>query len=141
MMVLLALGLMVGGSLAGGALGSMVGGSQSESGSHAAGGAAIGLFLGAAGGIIALFFAAAHGVLAWGMLKLKEWARIISIALAVLGLVLAIPALLFGMFRFSPIAIFFTLVRVGVAALILWYLVQPHVKAAFRGGSVVPVQV
>lgn len=141
MMVLLALGLMVGGSLAGGALGSIVGGSQSEPGSHAAGGAAIGLFLGAAGGIIALFFAAAHGVLAWGMLKLKEWARIISIALAVLGLVLAIPALLFGMFRFSPIAIFFTLIRVGIAGLILWYLVQPHVKAAFRGGSAVPVQV
>jgi hypothetical protein len=140
-MVLVALGLIIGGSLAGGALGSMIGGSQSTSGTGAAGGVAVGLFLGAAGGIIMLIFAAAHGVVAWGMLKLKEWARIVSIALAVLGLVLAVPALLFGVMRGSPVALVFTLVRVAIAGWILWYLVQPHVKAAFRGGSALPVQV
>jgi hypothetical protein len=88
-----------------------------------------------------LIFAAAHGVVAWGMLKLKEWARIVSIALAVLGLVLAIPTLLLGVMRGSPVALVFTLVRVAIAGWILWYLAQPHVKGAFRGGSALPVQV
>ena len=54
-MVLLALGLIIGGSLAGGALGSMIGGSQSTSGTGAAGGVAVGLFLGAAGGLLCSF--------------------------------------------------------------------------------------
>jgi len=140
-MVLLALGLIIGGSLAGGALGSMIGGSQSTSGTGAAGGVAVGLFLGAAGGVIMLIFAAVHGALAWGMLKLKEWARMVSIVLAVLGLVLAIPSLLFGVMRASPVALVLTLVRVAIAGWILWYLVQPHVKGAFRDGTALPVQV
>jgi len=140
-MVLGALVLIVGGSLAGGALGSMMGGSQSTSGTGAAGGVAVGLFLGAVGGVIMLILAAAHGVLAWGMLKLKEWARIVSIVLAVLGLVLAVPALLSGVMRGSPVALVFTLIRVAIAGWILWYLVQPYVKASFRGGTALPVQV
>ena len=140
-MVLGALVLIVGGSLAGGALGSMMGGSQSTSGTGAAGGVAVGLFLGAVGGVIMLILAAAHGVLAWGMLKLKEWARMVSIVLAVLGLVLAIPSLLFGVMRASPVALVLTLVRVAIAGWILWYLVQPHVKGAFRDGTALPVQV
>ena len=141
LMVLGALVLIVGGSLAGGALGSMMGGSQSTSGTGAAGGVAVGLFLGAVGGVIMLILAAAHGVLAWGMLKLKEWARIVSIVLAVLGLVLAVPALLSGVMRGSPVALVFTLIRVAIAGWILWYLVQPYVKASFRGGTALPVQV
>jgi hypothetical protein len=140
LMVLLALAVMVGGSLAGGALGSMIGAGHSGSGGGLAGGAAVGLFLGAVGGVLLLILATAHVVVAWGMLKLKEWARIVSIALAVLGLLGGTFGLLFGLMRFAPIAMIFAIIRLVIAGAILWYLVQPHIKAAFRG-EVVPVQV
>ena len=141
-MVLVALGFIMGGGLAGGALDWIVEGRQSSTSETGATRSATGvLFLGSAVAVVVLILAAAHGVLAWGMLKLKEWARIVSIVLAALGLVIGVPALVLNLLSGAPVGIVLNLIRIAIAAVILWYLVQPHVKGAFRGGSALPVQV
>jgi hypothetical protein len=88
----------------------------------------------AVGGIGAIFFlcfAALYVAVGVGLLKLKEWARITAIVLAGLSLLLG----LLGLVHFHP----FALVRLAIAGGILWYLLQPHVVAAFRGTSAPPM--
>ena len=138
-LVLMGLLLMIGGSLAGGAFGSMLGGASGQASGTPAG-AGAGMLLGAAGGLFFLLMAAVHATLAWGMLKLKEWARIVSIVLAVLGIIGGVLGLVVAGLRVAPIGIGLSVLRLAIAGVVLWYLVQPHVKAAFRGGSAVPVQ-
>jgi hypothetical protein len=85
--------------------------------------AAVGVF----GAVIFLLLAALYVTVGMGLLKLKEWARIIALVLAGLSLLFG----LFGLLHFHP----FALVRLAIAGSILWYLLQPHVVAAFRGTS------
>jgi hypothetical protein len=86
--------------------------------------------VGAVGAVIFLILAALYVTVGLGLLKLKEWARIIAIVLAGLSLLFG----LFGLLHFHP----FALVRLAIAGWILWYLLQPHVVAAFRGLSAPP---
>lgn len=88
----------------------------------------------AIGGLGALFFflfAALYVAVGVGLLKLKEWARIAAVVLAGLSLLFG----LLGLVHFHP----FALVRLAIAGSILWYLLQPHVVAAFRGTSAPPM--
>ncbi len=107
----------------------------------ALGGSLAGIFMGNAshrvgGGVIAalgigvsiLFFCLAgiYIFVATGMLKLKNWARIVTIVFAGLSFLSG------GLFFFVSHGLLFTsLFRVALAGWVIWYLVQPHVKAAF----------
>lgn len=77
--------------------------------------------------IVILLFAALYVAIGVGLLKLKEWARIVAIVLACLGLLGGIFALL----HFS----IFAIIRLAISGWIVWYLLQPHIVAAFRGTS------
>jgi len=66
-----------------------------------------------------------------GLLKLRNWARILTIVLAGLGLCSAVFGILMALLHFR---IFVTLREAIVAALYFWiltYLLKPHVKQAF----------
>jgi uncharacterized membrane protein (DUF2068 family) len=81
--------------------------------------------------IVILVFAALYIAIGVGLLKLKEWARITAVVLAGLSLLFG----LLGLLHFHP----FALIRLAIAGWILWYLLQPHVVAIFRGTSAPPM--
>lgn len=120
--VLIGLGLMLGG----GFIASMM--SQQQ-------GTPAGLLaaVGAAAGVFVLFCAALAALVGWGLLKLKEWARIVTIVLAVLGAVGAVLGLFGVLAHFAAIGIFWAVCRLAINGWIIWYMLQPHVKAAFEG--------
>jgi hypothetical protein len=83
--------------------------------------------------VVLLVFAFLYFLVGWGMLKLKAWARIITMVFAglgILGALFTLPALFT---HFAVIALFWLVVRLGISAWILWYLLQPNVSAAFNG--------
>jgi hypothetical protein len=86
--------------------------------------------VGGLGAIVMLIFGAISVVVAMGLLKLKEWARIVAIVFACIGLLFGA----LGLLRFS----FFGLIRIAINGWILWYLLQPQVVAAFRSTTTVP---
>jgi hypothetical protein len=75
--------------------------------------------------VMFMCFAALNVLIGWGLLNLKEWARIVAIVFAGLGVLGGF----FSLFRFS----FFGLIRLAISGWIIWYLLQPQVVAAFRG--------
>lgn len=86
--------------------------------------AGIGIFLGA------IFIAVAIFVIfvALGLLKLKNWARITTIVLSALGLLGSIRNLAVG---FHGSGMVMTIVFLAYYIWVIWYMLQPNVKAAF----------
>ena len=95
------------------------------------GGAGIIAGLGVALAIFMFIGAAISGLIGWGLWNLKNWARITAMVFAVLGMLGAAAGLMFSLMHFSPFFMTTAIVRGGLAALIFWYLNQPHVKLAF----------
>jgi hypothetical protein len=124
--------------LGGGFLASIVSQSQAN-GSGAGAGLIAGM--GAALGIGFLIGSAIPILLGWGLLKLKEWARIIVIVFASLGLVLGVLGLLGALAHFAVILLFWLVVRLAINGCILWYLLQPDVKAAFQSPQSAPASI
>jgi hypothetical protein len=123
--VLIGLGMMLGG----GFLATFV---NQQGGQGSAGAAGILAGLGAAVGIFCLIIAAVEIVLALGLLKLKEWARIVTIVLTGISAALGALGLLGSFIHFSLVG---TLLRVCILAIQVWiilYLLKPEVKAAFQ---------
>ena len=92
--------------------------------------------IGAAAGVLILVCAAIAALLGWGLLKLMNWARITTIVLAALGIVFGLFGLLGAFSHFAAVAIVWTLCRLAINGVIIWYLLQPNVKAAFEGAQV-----
>jgi hypothetical protein len=116
----------------GGGLGAIAG-SQASEGSGGLG-ALVGA-MGAAAGVAFLFFGLIAFLLGWGLWKLKNWARIITIIL----MALSIAGSLFGLVgifaHFSLFGLIWFVFWLALYALIIWYLLKPEVKAAFQGGQ------
>jgi uncharacterized membrane protein (DUF2068 family) len=93
----------------------------------------IAAFAGVAAGAFLLVMGVITAVIGWGLWTLQEWARILTIIFQGIGLALSVLTL-FGWFH--PFGIFFRLVRISIHGLIIWYLVQPEVVAAFRRPAV-----
>ena len=95
------------------------------------GGAGIIAGLGVVLAIFAFIGAAISGLIGWGLWNLKNWARITAIVFAVLGMLGGAAGLMWALMHFNPVFMTTAIVRAGIAALIFWYLNQPHVKTAF----------
>ncbi len=129
-LLMLAVGIALGGTMLGAFMGSAME-------SHSVGGAGFGLLLGIVGAAVVSVFAAVAIFAGYGVWTLREWGRILCIVLAALSLLSALPGLmfmlapthfLFGGFLFGG----FGLIRIVISGLIIWYLVQPNVRALFQ---------
>jgi|HubBroStandDraft_4_1064222.scaffolds.fasta_scaffold174715_1 hypothetical protein len=85
--------------------------------------AGIGIFIGAIFLVLAIF-AIFVGI---GLLKLQNWARVTTIVFSVLGLLGNLNGLRGGMAG----GIVGTIIGLAINILIIWYMLQPGVKAAF----------
>lgn len=118
--------------LGGGMLATIIG--QSGQQGSAAGAGVLGV-LGAGLGIFLLVLAALYFLVGWGMLKLKGWARIVTMIFAGLSILGSLFGITGFFAHFNVVALFWLVVRLAIAGWILWYLMQPNVSAAFNGGQ------
>lgn len=130
-LVLLAISLVIGGSV----LGAMFGaGNQSP-----LGGLGIGLLVGTLGAAFFLLYAVIAAVAGYGIWSLREWGRILCIVLAVISLLISLPGLLLMGLHLSLFFGGYRLIRIVISLLIIWYLVQPQIKSLFlRTGTALP---
>jgi hypothetical protein len=84
--------------------------------------------LGVIGGVLLIGFGAVAAFIGYGLIQLQEWARITTLVLVGIGLLMGFIGLVspFGFGRLSSI------VRIAIDGFILWYLLQPQVRASFR---------
>lgn len=94
--------------------------------------------LGVVAGVVCLVLAVLIGFVGWGLWTLKGWARVVAIIFSGLGLLGGVAgflgAILLRSHLFPAVGVIgagFALLRIAINALILWYLLQPHVKQAF----------
>ena len=106
-------------------------GAAAKQASQTPGVTALFIGLGAVGGVVFLIFGAVPLVIGIGLWRLCGWARIITIALSALSLLITLPGLLLSLISFRVLFLLFQLVVAGIYALIIWYMLQPHVKRAF----------
>jgi len=132
LLVLVGIAMIVGGGMIGAILGSAMG-----QNSQIPGGSLTGIMAGLGIVVAAVFFvfAAISAVLGWGMWSLKNWARIITMVFSCIGLLFGGLGLIFALMRFNMFSLVFVMIRLAINGLILWYLLQPDVKAAFEGGG------
>jgi len=72
------------------------------------------------------------GAMAVGFWRLRNWARIVMLALIALSMVLMVPEVQPLLAAPTAGAIILTLVRIGLSLLWLWYLLRRPVRDAFR---------
>lgn len=120
------IGLMLGG----GVVATML---NQQGANGAGGGAGIIAALGAFAGVCIIIVGGISMLVGFGLWKLKEWARIVSIILTAIGAVLNLPALLTSVTHFNLGSLIWTLFWLAIDVWIIMYLLKPHVKAAFQG--------
>jgi len=94
--------------------------------------------------VIMLLIAAAYFAIGWSLWELRDWARLATIALAGIGLVIQLIAgvLLIVGFQVADISIRFmgaglaSLLGAVVNGLVIWYLMKPDIQALFTGAGV-----
>lgn len=84
--------------------------------------------------ICAFMFALVSALIGWGMLALKNWARILSIIYSSIGVLFFGFALLLSMLHFRPVGFLWNGFWFAVNGLIIWYLLQSQVRTVFAGG-------
>ena len=92
----------------------------------------LGMAVGVLGAVFFFAYALVAAIAAYGIWALREWGRIMSIVLAVISLLFSLPGLLMMGAHLNLFFGGYRLVRIAISGLIVWYLVQPHVKAMFR---------
>jgi hypothetical protein len=118
---LVGLGLML---MLGGTLPLLVGAGPVTSG--------LGLFLGLAGAVVFMLLAIVAFLAGYGTWTLREWGRILSIVLAVISLLYSFPGLLMMGLHLQLFIGTYRLFRIAIAILMIWYLMQPQIRAVFR---------
>jgi len=98
-------------------------------------GIGLGMFVGVLGGTFTLCFAVVAFAAGYGAWKLREWGRMLCIGLAALSLLFSLPGLLMMGVHFGLFLGGYRLIRIAISVLIIWYLIQPQVKALFQSGA------
>lgn len=132
---LLAVLLFVGGAFVGTILGRLSGQSSGALG------AGVGIAIGAVLGVICLVFAAISAAVGYGLWTMKEWGRILQVVLAAVGGLLQVFGLLSSVVQGRMLALGWNVIWVAYFAWVLFYLLQPQIKAAFsrqQVGTYVP---
>jgi len=80
---------------------------------------------------VCFFFAALYALNGFGLFRLQNWARILTIVLIVLGLLSAGFGTLSALGHFRLLLLIRELIIVGIDVWILLYLFKQHVKQAF----------
>ena len=89
--------------------------------------------VGVAFAICAFLFGIVSALIGWGMFTLKNWARIVSMVYSCIGILLFGLGVLLSLVRFQPFRLVWNGGWLVVNGLIVWYLLQPQVKAVFEG--------
>lgn len=76
-------------------------------------------------GVVIAFVGVVGLIMSWGLLARKYWAWLVWIICEVISIIVSLASALS-----APIA---ALPGLAVSVLIIWYLLQPHVKAWFEG--------
>jgi len=76
-------------------------------------------------GMVIIVMGVLSAVLSWGLLNGKYWAWLITLILEVLGVISSL-----GLLLSAP---FFALFSLAIPVVVIWYLLQPHVRAYFEG--------
>jgi hypothetical protein len=92
--------------------------------------------LGAVAGIVVLGFGVIDVLMGIGLIKLKNWARIVAIVFSGLGAAFQLLGIVTALSHVNVVAIVFPVIVLAIHALIIWYLLKPEVKAAFQGAQV-----
>ena len=87
--------------------------------------------MGAFAGIACLILAVLCLVNGIGLLKLRGWARLLTILLTLLGIVFEVMGIVRAMAPMMMVLIVWDVILIAIDAWILMYLFKPHVKAAF----------
>ena len=93
---------------------------------NAQGQLAVAGFLGVAGaflGGIMIILGIISFIVAWGLLKGKAWAWIVTVILSVISIIIAIISLFGGNFG--------SIISIIISGVIIYYMFRPHVKAYF----------
>ena len=93
--------------------------------------AALLIALGAAAGVIFLVFGGLHVVLAFGIFKMRNIARVLTIFLFLIIGAGALLGLMATLLSYSHIGLIWNLSLLVLVGLALWYLLRPAVKEAF----------
>jgi hypothetical protein len=104
----------------------------SQQGQGSAGAAGILAGLGAAAGVFIIIVGGVSALVGFGLWKLKEWARIVSIVLCGISGAFQLLGILGTLAHFNVLALMWGAFWLAVDALIIWYLLKPEVKAAFQ---------
>ena len=118
-----------------GGVGLMLGGGVIAAMMKQSGGQGAGIFaaLGAAAGIGVLIAAVICIVIGIGLWKLQNWARFVTIGLAGISGLFQLIGLLGTLAHFNMFALVWGGFWLAIDVLIVWYLLQPQVAAAFGG--------
>jgi hypothetical protein len=97
-----------------------------------AGAAGILAGLGAAAGVFIIIIGGVSALVGFGLWKLKGWARIVSIVLYGISAALQLLGLLGSLAHFNAFAVIWSVFWIAIDSWIIWYLLKPEIKAAFR---------
>ncbi len=89
-----------------------------------------------AGPYMFLLTAVISAAIAYGMLRLNNWARWAAILIAIYGVVMLVPTVSSAVIGFQPKALVFGGIGVMLRVMIVWYLFQEPVKDEFSQPSV-----
>jgi uncharacterized membrane protein (DUF2068 family) len=87
--------------------------------------------LGAVGAVFMFVCAGLNALLGWGLWKLKPWARLIVLIFSLIGLGFGALGLFGSLMTMDVSSIVVGTIPLAINGLIVWYMMQPHVKAAF----------
>jgi hypothetical protein len=92
----------------------------------------LGMMVGMVGAVFFFFYAVVAFVAGYGIWTLREWGRILSIVLAAVSLLFSLPGLFLMGLHFHLFFGTYRLFRITISILIIWYLMQPQIKALFQ---------
>ena len=85
------------------------------------------------GGVVLLVIALLYGLIGYGLWRLRNLARILTLVFSVIEAAGQAIQAIAALVKFNVLAIVENAFVFSICGLIIWYLLQPHVKQAFAG--------